>query len=136
MLNIISCAFWSFVYHWGNIYSGPLYIKNLGLAPTSSRLWTPPLSHSQVSPPFFSPDSRALSCPGAATGKPKTTASCGRVAVGAASARRSPSCPQKKLFRLLLSAERQVPVRRSRGAVLPGPARAHWPARPVALAAT
>lgn len=89
-------CFWSFVYHWGNIYSGPLYIKNLGLAPTSSRLWTPPPA--LAVPPFFSPQ-QSSSCPGAVTGKPKKRmASCGRGAVGALSGRRGAVSPAKQTF--------------------------------------
>lgn len=42
--------------------------------------------------------SSALACPGAARGKPEQTASCGDAAVRAASARPSPSRPQRNFF--------------------------------------
>lgn len=83
----------------------PQAVGTRGPAPTSSREWTSalgaacaPLSRSQVSPFFLSPDSRALSCPGRRQGNRKQRPAVAELRVGAASARRSPSCPQKKLF--------------------------------------
>lgn len=77
-----------------------------GPAPTSSREWTSALGAVRARPPLtlpgkplsFSPGSKVLSCPGEARGKPKRTASCGRVAVGAASARHGLSSPAKETF--------------------------------------
>ena len=54
MLNIISCAYWSFVYHWGNIYSGPLYIKKkIGTGTIFQLVVDHPPPCLQVGPPFF-----------------------------------------------------------------------------------
>lgn len=78
----------------------------------------------------FTLHGEAFSCTGAAWGQPKRRAPCGRGAGRAASARRSPSHPQKKLSGRLPAAERPVPARRSRGRGERRPARAHWPARP------
>lgn len=61
-LSLGKYLFWSIIH---------LKTKNLGASANFQLVVDAPLSHLQVSPPVFSPDSRALSCPGAATGKPK-----------------------------------------------------------------